>query len=68
MLRSIIRCCLILSLLLPTAHVALAQDDYTPPTDQPGPAVDKLYFKAFDVDRAPIELEAGEMDLYYYSF
>ena len=67
MLRSIIRCCLILSLLLPTAHVALAQDDYTPPTDQPGPAVDKLYFKAFDVDRAPIELEAGEMDLYYYN-
>lgn len=67
MVRTFLHFCLLISLLLPTAGAALAQDDYTPPTDQPGPAVDKLYFKAFDVDRAGVELEAGEMDLYYYN-
>ena len=44
---------------------ALAQ--YTPPHDDPGPAVERLYFKAFNVDRAPLDLEAGEMDLYYFN-
>ena len=44
---------------------ALAQ--YTPPHDEPGPAVERLYFKAFNVDRAPLDLEAGEMDLYYFN-
>jgi len=34
--------------------------------DQPGPAVDKVYFRAFDVDRAPRDLEAGNMDLYMF--
>ena len=44
---------------------ALAQ--YTPPHEEPGPAVERLYFKAFNVDRAPLDLEAGEMDLYYFN-
>ena len=38
-----------------------------PPHSKPGPAVDKLYFRAFDVDRAPRDMEAGHMDLYMYN-
>jgi peptide/nickel transport system substrate-binding protein len=41
--------------------------DYEPPHDQPGPAVDRLRFRSFDVDRAPRELAAGNMDLYLFS-
>jgi peptide/nickel transport system substrate-binding protein len=41
--------------------------DYEPPHDEPGPAVDRLLFRSFDVDRAPRELEAGNMDLYLFS-
>lgn len=66
-MRWILRLILLFALLINSAVVLFAQDDYTPPTDQPGPAVDKLYFKAFNVDRAPLDLEAGEMDLYYYN-
>lgn len=66
-MRWMLRLMLLLALLINAAVAAFAQDDYTPPTDQPGPAVDKLYFKAFNVDRAPLDLEAGEMDLYYYN-
>jgi len=67
MMRRILSLLLLLGLLLTPAAPTFAQDDYTPPTDQPGPAVDTLYFKAFNVDRAPLDLEAGEMDLYYYN-
>jgi len=67
MTRVILHLFLLVSLLLGTPTLAIAQDDYTPPTDQPGPAVDKLYFKAFNVDRAPLDLAAGEMDMYYYN-
>ena len=35
----------VLSLLLGLSGSALAQSDYKPPTDKPGPAVDKLFFK-----------------------
>ena len=53
---------------LASGHLAgIASAEYQPPGDEPGPAVDRLFFKAFDVDRAPLELEAGEMDIYYYS-
>ena len=38
----------------------------SPPNQDPGPAVDRLYFKAFDVDRAPLDLEKGNMDLYLF--
>jgi hypothetical protein len=58
---------IIFSLLLSLTGVAAAQDDYQPPTDQPGPAVEKLFFKAFNVDRAPLDLQAGEMDMYYFN-
>lgn len=37
------------------------------PHNEPGPAVDTLYFRAFDVDRASRDLEAGNMDLYMFS-
>ncbi len=68
MIRQIIHMLLTVSLLLPWAAVAHAQEEeYTPPTDQPGPAAETLYFKSFNVDRAPLDLEAGEMDLYYYN-
>lgn len=46
---------------------AAGSAQYEPPHDQPGPAAEHLYFKAFNVDRAPLDIEAGEMDLYYYS-
>ncbi|MDQ3248448.1 MAG: hypothetical protein M3Q45_04485, partial [Chloroflexota bacterium] len=58
---------IILSFLLGTLGSAAAQTPYEAPTDEPGPAVDKLFFKAFNVDRAPLDLAAGEMDFYYYS-
>jgi peptide/nickel transport system substrate-binding protein len=48
---------------LPTA-AAVA---YVAPHSWPGPAVDKLYFKSFHVDRAPLDFKAGEMDLYLFS-
>ncbi|MEZ4680732.1 MAG: ABC transporter substrate-binding protein [Caldilineaceae bacterium] len=66
-MRQTIHILLLLGLLLRWSGTALAQDDYTPPTEEPGPAVDTLYFKSFNVDRAPLDLEAGEMDLYYYN-
>ena len=42
-------------------------EGYTAPHDLTGPAVETLRFRAFDVDRAPLDLQAGEMDLYYYN-
>ena len=38
----------------------------SPITRIPGPVVDRIYFKAFDVDRAPLHLENGDMDLYLF--
>ncbi|MCB0062439.1 MAG: hypothetical protein KDE19_09995 [Caldilineaceae bacterium] len=67
MIRRSIPIVLLLSLLLPWSGSALAQEEYTPPTAKPGPAVETLYFKSFNVDRAPLDIEAGEMDLYYYN-
>ena len=40
---------------------------YEPPHDRPGPAVDRILFRSFHVDRAPLELDAQNMDLYMYS-
>ncbi len=40
---------------------------YVAPHELTGPAVDTLIFRAFDVDRAPLDLLAGDMDLYYYN-
>ena len=54
-----------LAIMIGLSASVLAQ--YTPPHDEPGPAVERLYFKAFNVDRAPLDLQAGEMDLYYFN-
>ena len=40
---------------------------YEPPHDRPGPAVDRILFRSFHVDRAPLELDAQNMDLYMFS-
>ena len=40
---------------------------YEPPHDRPGPATDRILFRSFHVDRAPLELRAGNMDLYMFS-
>jgi len=40
---------------------------YEPPHSKPGPAVDRVYFKAFHVDIAAPSLQRGDMDLYIYS-
>jgi peptide/nickel transport system substrate-binding protein len=50
---------------LPAA--SLAQDEpYEPPHDEPGPAADRLLYNSFFVDRAPLDIEAGNMDLYLF--
>src|SRR6476469_936040 len=67
MKRTAFNLLMILGLLLGTVSITAAQSTYTPPNDKPGPAVDKLIFKAFNVDRAPLDLQAGEMDMYYYN-
>ena len=46
--------------------VAVAEP-YEPPHSRPGPAMDTVYFNSFHVDRAPLHLQAGEMDLYMFS-
>ena len=51
--------------LLPAA--AAAQDEtLEPPHDRPGPAAERLLYNSFFVDRAPLDIEAGNMDLYLF--
>ncbi len=51
--------------LLPAS--SLAQDEaYQPPHDKPGPAAERLLYNSFFVDRAPLDIEAGNMDLYLF--
>ena len=38
-----------------------------PPHDKPGPAAERVFFTAFNVDRAPLDIQAGAMDLYLFS-
>src|SRR6185503_13988949 len=40
---------------------------YVPPHDKPGPAAERLLYNAFFVDRAPLDIENGNMDIYLYS-
>ncbi len=40
---------------------------YKPPHTKPGPAAEKILFRAFDVDRAPLDFQAGQMDAYLFS-
>ena len=44
-----------------------APEVYEPPHSRPGPATDKLFFKAFNVDQAPLEFQNGNMDFYLFS-
>lgn len=53
---------LVLLLALSTAAVIHA----APPAQEPGPEVDRVFFKAFNVDRAPLDLQQGNMDLYIF--
>ncbi len=50
-----------------TPTPAVTPTPYQPPHNRPGPASDKLFFKAFDVDRAPLDFTAGSMDMYFFS-
>ncbi len=51
---------LAISLALALPAVTAAQDPV------PGPATDTIRFNAYSVDRAPLEIQAGTMDLYLY--
>ncbi len=57
----------LISVLFLFVWVPEAQAFPDPPHSLPGPAVDRLIFRAFDVDRATRDLEAGNMDLYMFS-
>ncbi|MBI2184374.1 MAG: hypothetical protein HYU39_05380 [Thaumarchaeota archaeon] len=57
----------LLILLLPSVHFAFAQAvSYRPPHDKPGPALDKVTFRAFAQEIVPPALEKGDMDLYIF--
>ncbi len=40
---------------------------YDPPHQKPGPAADKIQFKAVAVELAPAAVEKGEVDIYYFN-
>ncbi len=62
--RRVTRLALGLSLLLALSTAVVIQA--APPAQEPGPAVDRVFFKAFNVDRAPLDLQQGNMDLYIF--
>ena len=46
---------------------ALAQEEAVePPHDLPGPAAERLLYNSFFVDRAPLDIQADEMDIYLF--
>ncbi len=49
------------------AALAQSGEDYRPPHDRPGPAVDTLHYRSFNVDLAPQELQRDEMDMYIFN-
>lgn len=49
------------------AAFAQSGDDYRPPHDRPGPAVDTLHYRSFNVDLAPQEIQRDEMDMYIFN-
>jgi|TARA_B100000315_G_scaffold69662_1_gene63464 peptide/nickel transport system substrate-binding protein len=57
---------LIIALLSSTLVLPVFGQGYEPPHANPGPAVDRVYFKAFHQDIAAASLEQGDMDLYIY--
>jgi peptide/nickel transport system substrate-binding protein len=52
-------------LVLPLISPAFGQ--YQPPHQRPGPAVDKVGFKAFAVEIAPLAIEDNLMDMYMFA-
>ncbi|MFO1540171.1 MAG: ABC transporter substrate-binding protein [Chloroflexota bacterium] len=52
--------------LLAVAALTLPVGAAAPDAPQPGPAADTIRFSAHDVDRAPLDLEAGAIDLYLF--
>ena len=59
-----------LALLLLAGGTAVAQsggDDYQPPHDRPGPAMDRIQFRSFNVDLAPREIQRNAMDMYIFN-
>ncbi|MBM3947007.1 MAG: hypothetical protein FJ315_06375, partial [SAR202 cluster bacterium] len=66
--RSALRAGLALMAVLLVGGTVLAQGgSYQPPHNRPGPATDRLRFRAFHVDVAPQEIQAGSMDFYEFS-
>ncbi len=56
---------LIIFLLLSSTPVMAQQ--YEPPHDKPGPALDRIIFRKIDQDLAPSLVEKGEIDLYLFN-
>lgn len=54
-------------LLLFTSAVFPVYAQFQPPHQRPGPAVDKIFFKSFAVEIAPLALEDGQMDMYIFA-
>ncbi|MBI4199472.1 MAG: hypothetical protein HY535_03250 [Chloroflexi bacterium] len=48
-------------------NVLAQSQEYRPPHQRPGPAVDRLLFRSFHVDLAAAALQAKEMDFYAFS-
>ncbi len=53
------------ALLMASTPMVAAQ--YQPPHTNPGPAVDRIIVRSFDLDIAPAALEAGDMDYYLFA-
>ena len=49
------------------AVLAQSPEDYDAPHNRPGPAVDTIHFRSFNVDLAPQELQRDEMDMYIFN-
>ncbi|MFQ6134279.1 MAG: ABC transporter substrate-binding protein [Nitrososphaerales archaeon] len=54
-------------LLIITSTVYPVYAQFQPPHQKPGPAVDKIAFKAFAVEIAPVALEDRQMDMYIFA-
>ncbi len=54
-------------ILVATLTIQPVYAQYQPPHQKPGPAVDKIAFKAFAVEIAPAALESRQMDMYIFA-
>ena len=51
----------------PTATAPGGPTAFKPLHDRPGPATERVFFKAFNADRAPLDFRNGAMDFYLFS-